>query len=188
MASYSSELLTTAKMLLVRDPGSRGRLPDARVRRCISTTYYALFHFLLEEAGKRLVGTDNFLRVRRRTLTRNFTHAGLRTTFNKIRGPNVDQSIEDFLRGANAAPGPVASPAFARNLAHVFLDARTKREDADYDRNEDLSASDAAALIGRVGDVIRDWDAATTLAARDFKHGLYLLMLVKGQLRRDDPQ
>jgi len=101
MAPYASELLVAARMLLARDPNSRGRLPEARIRRCVSTTYYALFHFLLEEAGKRLIGADNFLRTRRRILARSFTHAGMRTTFGKIRDLNVDQSVEDFLRGTN---------------------------------------------------------------------------------------
>lgn len=186
MASYPDELLAAAKQLLLRLPNSRGRLPDARIRRSISTTYYALFHFLVEEAGKRLVGADNFLRSRRRILARSFTHTGIKTTFGKIRGANIDGSVEDFLRGSNAPYGRIAAPDFARNFARVFLDAQTKRDDADYDRNEVLGAIDATVLIARAEDVIRDWNAATASDQRDFKHALYLLMLLKGQLRRDN--
>jgi len=68
----------------------------------------------------------------------------------------------------------------------VFLDAYTKREDADYDRNEYLSAVDANILITRAENVVRDWSAAGTQDARDFKHALYMLMLLKGQLKRDN--
>ena len=161
MASYEREMLVAARILLVRSPNSRGRLPDARVRRSISTTYYALFHFLIEEAGKRLVGADNFLRSRRRILARNFTHSGLKTTFAKIRGQTIDQSVEGFLRGANAGPGRIAAPPFARSFASAFLDAHSKREDADYDRNEFLTAADADILIKRVEAAVQDWNAAT---------------------------
>lgn len=186
MASYAQEQLAAARALLARAPNSRGRLPDARVRRSISTTYYAIFHFLLEEAGKNLVGTENVLRTRRRILARCFTHKGIWTTFEKIRGQNVDQSLADFLRGTNPIGGPVASLQFARNFARVFLDAYAKREDADYDRNENLSLADANILIARTESAIADWIAAATPEARDFKHALYILMLLKGQLRRDN--
>ena len=44
---------------------------------------------------------------------------------------------------------------------------------------------DANVLIARVENAIRDWTAAGSREARDFKHALYLLMLLKGQLKRD---
>ena len=186
MASYATELLGAAKVLLAREPRKRGRLADARIRRAISTTYYALFHFLIEEATKRLVGSDNFLRIRRRVLARSFAHAGLGSTFNKIRGQNVEQSVEDFFRGINVAAGQVPTPVFARNLARVFLDAYAKREDADYNRNESLSEADASILNTRVEGAIHVWSTTNDPNARDFKNAVYMLMLLKGQLRKDN--
>lgn len=170
--------------MIARKEGARGRLPDARIRRCISTVYYALFHFLLDEAGHRLVGSDHFLRSRRRMLARSFSHSGIRATFNKLIGHNVDQSVEDFLRGRGAA-GRVPTPVFVRSFARTFLDAYAKREGADYDRNESLSLTDATILLQRADDVMRAWKAANSAPERDFKHALYILMLLKGQLKRD---
>jgi hypothetical protein len=113
MASYDDELLEAARRLLMRRAGQRGRLPSARIRRSLSTSYYALFHFLLEEIGARVVGTYNDLRRRRRILSRTVTHRGVKTTLDKVRGARVDASVEDFLRSpAAAAAGPVPPPPF----------------------------------------------------------------------------
>jgi len=51
----------------------------------MSTSYYALFHFILDEAARTLIGTHNDLRPRRRTIARTFSHAGIKTALDKIR-------------------------------------------------------------------------------------------------------
>ena len=186
MAEYDSDLLAAADRLVERRAGQRGKLPAARVRRTVSTAYYALFHFVLEEATRFLVGTQNDLRRRRRLLARMFSHAGLRMTFDKVRGAAVDPSVSDLLRPRGAATGPVSCPAFARDLANAFSDAQAKRHDADYDLNKDMSEADARLLIARIRRVIAAWRAADSASDRDFKQALGLLMLLKGQIRREN--
>lgn len=183
MASYDEELLTAARLLLGRQAGQRGRLPAARIRRSISTTYYALFHFILDEVGRRVVGTGNDLRVRRRLLARTLTHSGVRVALDKVKGQRVDASVAEFLRGGTVIP--FAAPPFMRNFALAFSDAHAKRQDADYNLNEPLSAADARLLRLRVRRVIRAWRAANTANDRDAKHALCVLILLKGQLRAD---
>ena len=78
MASYDRDLLGAADLLLGRHDGRRGKLPTALARRSISTAYYALFHFILEEAGKELIGTHSDLLRRRRTFARLFSHSGIK--------------------------------------------------------------------------------------------------------------
>jgi hypothetical protein len=185
MASYDVELLEAAQRLLARRSGQRGKLPSARIRRSISTSYYALFHFVLDEVGVRVVGSHNDLRRRRRILSRTVTHKGIKTTLDKVRGAHVDASVEDFLRSPGAAPGPLAAPVFVRNLANAFIDAQAKRHDADYDMNKPLSELDARLLRTRARRVIAMWRTANTAADRDFKHALCGLILLKGQLRAD---
>ena len=187
MASHSEELIRTAARLLIRRQGQRGRLPGARVRRSISTAYYAIFHFLLEEATRNIVGTRNDLRRRRNILFREFTHEGIRVTPNKIWGANVDPSVAELLRPPGSPDGDVASPLFARRLASAFSDAQAKRHDADYDLNKALSELDAEVLIARVRLAIMSWEQAASMCERDFKRALSLLLLLKGQLRRDRP-
>ena len=185
MASHDQELVSAARRLLRRPSGRPGWLPGARVRRSISTAYYAIFHFLLDEAARTLVGTRNDLRHRRRVLIRSFTHAGMRVSLEKVRGQNIDPSVVDLFRSTVTPAGNPTSPAFARAFAAAFSDAQAKRHDADYDLNKPLSELDARLLIARVRRAMRAWRSATTAADRDFKRALYLLLLLKGQLRSD---
>jgi hypothetical protein len=139
MANYDEDLLSAARRLLRRRSGQRGKLPAARVRRSVSTTYYALFHFVLDEGSRALIGTSGDLLRRRRTFARMFSHAGIKASLEKVRGQNVDPSVADLLRPRGIAAGPVAPPGFARNLAIAFSDAQAKRHDADYDLNKLIS-------------------------------------------------
>ena len=143
MPTYDGDLLDVARRLIARHPNQRGKLPAARIRRSVSTCYYALFHFLLHEAGRVLIGSTNDLQRRRRTLARAFSHSGMKTALDKVRGAWVDRSVADLLRPPGIAGGPVAAPDFARELATVFSDAQAKRHDADYDLNVPLSELDA---------------------------------------------
>jgi hypothetical protein len=139
----------------------------------------------LEEVGARVVGTHNHLRGRRRLLSRTVTHAGIKTALGKVQGASVDASVVDFLRPRGVASGPVAPPQFARDVANAFLDAQTKRSDADYDMNKPLSERDARLLRVRVRRVIAAWRNANAAADRDFKQALSLLIVLKGQLRSE---
>ena len=57
MASYDHELLSVAARLLRRRVGQRGKLSSAQVRRGVSTIFYAMFHFLVDEAARSPSGT-----------------------------------------------------------------------------------------------------------------------------------
>jgi hypothetical protein len=96
----------------------------------------------------------------------------------------INDTVRTFFQIGIAGP-PVAAPLFAQNLARAFIDAQTKRESADYDLNEPLSETDALVLRLRVRRAIKTWRAASGPADRDFKHALYILMLLRGQLRQD---
>ncbi len=183
MPTHDEALLETAAHLLERPEGRRGRLSRARVRRSVSTVYYAIFHFLLDEIGQKILGAHGGLLARRRILARTVSHKALRTALDRVRGNVADKSVTDFLKPVGAAIGPVAVPAFVRNVANAFVDAQDKRLEADYDLNETLSEADARVLAKRVKSGIDAWRTATSDADRDFKHVLCVLMLLKGQLR-----
>jgi len=97
VATYDHELLQAAGRLLDREAGRRGKLAGARVRRSISTSYYALFHFLTDEAGARIVGTGGGLLRRRRILTRTFTHAGVKRALENLEkdNPEISQRMQE---------------------------------------------------------------------------------------------
>lgn len=186
MATLEDELLSAARLLGRRKSGQKGKLPSARIRRSISTTYYALFHFLLDEAGKLVVGATNDVKVRRRLVGRTVAHKSIKTALDRVRGSTVDHQFADFFRYKAAAGIPVP-PRFVREMARVFSDAQSKRHDADYNLQEALSARDASLLNRRVRQVIRMWRDAKSPDDRDFKKALCLLIVLKGQLRSDNP-
>jgi hypothetical protein len=186
MASYDEDLLAAAGRLVARRKGQRGKLAGARIRRSLSTSYYAIFHFLVEDCCVRLLGSSADLRRRRRVLARSFAHSGIRAALDKVKGAYVDQSLEDFLRSTTAPTGRVPSPAFVQNVAKTFSDALAKRHDADYDMNKPLSEADERLVRARVKAAIAGWRSANGAADRDFKTALCMLMLLKGQLRREN--
>lgn len=183
-ASYDRQLLSAA-LRLESKGGRPGKLPRARAARSISTSYYALFQFLTEEAGKLVFGSGSALLRRRRILARAFDHKGMKTAFVKIQGAAIDKSILDFLRGAAIGINDQA-PRFAREMAKTFVMAQAQRNTADYDLNTPLSRDDARALRRRVRQAIAEWRSATGSADRDFKRALCMLMLLKGRIRQDD--
>jgi uncharacterized protein (UPF0332 family) len=183
MPTHDEALLEAAGHLLERPERQRGRLSRARVRRSVSTAYYAIFHFLLDEIGQKIIGVHGKLLARRRILERTISHKGLKTALDKVRGKAVDKSVADFLKPVGATSSPLAAPAFVRNFANAFVDAQEKRLEADYDLNETLSEEDARVLADRVKNSVAAWRVATSDADRDFKHALCVLMLLKGQLR-----
>lgn len=180
MASYDSELISAARRLLVRKTGQRGKLPSARVRRSISTSYYALFHFVLDEVGAKIVGTRGELRVRRRIVARSVSHQGAKQAFSRVKGDVIETAFQDYF-----GLGNTSAPRFARQVALAFVDAQAKRHDADYDMNKPFTETDARLLSMRVRRVIAGWRAAKTPRDRDFKQALSLLILLNGKLRTD---
>lgn len=182
MARFHEEMLAASRQLLAREPNRRGKLASARVRRSISTSYYALFHYLLDECANRVVGTRNDLRRRRRIFVRTITHRGLRLALGKVKGIRMDEGVRDFF---NVAPD-LGPPASVREMANLFLTVQDQRHEADYDLNAALSEVDAHWLIDRVENAIAAWEEADTPAHRDFKHALCLLIVLKGKLRGDE--
>ena len=98
MATFDDELLSAARLLGKRKSGQKGKIPSARIRRSISTTYYALFHFILDETGKLVVGATNDVKARRRLLSRTVAHESIKTALDRVRGNAIDQQFSDFFR------------------------------------------------------------------------------------------
>jgi hypothetical protein len=179
MARYHVETLAASQRLISREQGQRGRIAAARVRRSISTSYYASFHFLLEECANRVVGTGPALLRRRRIIARVLAHKGMKVALGKVKGTKVDASVIDYF-------GAVAPPPFMRVMAEAFLRAQDQRLEADYDLNASLSELDARILIGSVKSAISLWQKTNGPKDRDFKNALCLLMVLQGKLRRDE--
>lgn len=185
MAALDAELLAAARLLLRRSRGERGRLSRARVRRSISTAYYALFHFILDEVTLTLIGDKAAKAKRRRILARSLTHKGLRVALGKFKGEYVAPDVAEFVR-RGVADGQVRSPQFVRSFAKTFEDTLNKRLDADYDLNKLLTERDAMAVIERVETAIANWRTADGAKDAEDKRVLGILLLLQGRLKNQD--
>lgn len=142
MSRYPVEPLAAARHLVARGQRPRGRMPAALVRRSTSTSYYALFHFLLEEATARIVGTAADLLRRRRVTARAFTHTGTRQALERVQKPQVAPGLQTLF-------GVAAPPAFARTIGQLFSRAQEQRREADYGLNAALSEPTPSSLRPR---------------------------------------
>lgn len=184
--AHHDELLRAARRLLGARAGLPGRLTTASIRRSISTSYYALFHFLSRECGTHLIGAGNELQARRRLFARTITHSALRLTFKKVRGLTVADDVREFLRDAGEPGSPVAVPQFLDVMANTFLYVQDLRHQADYDLAARFTAIDAEQVVEDVLAAIGTWRRALEPADRRLKKAICLLVTLRGRLRGDD--
>lgn len=90
--------------------------PEADLRRSISTSYYALFHRILQVmtdflVGEDMQGSDEYVK-----LYRSFSHTALAKSCKTINTRQTGGNRDDI-----------------RTIAAVFVDAQNRRHDADYD-------------------------------------------------------
>ena len=133
-------LLNQARQLAA--PPAAGPPRQADLRRAISAAYYALFHFILAEAGDLFVGktkraTSNYALVYRR-----LDHATLKAICVEARKPMLPGKLARF--------GPPSG--FSKNIeafATVAIDLQEKRHRADYDPASRFKTSDALLAVMR---------------------------------------
>ena len=111
------EQLIAISRLLAEPPEygeAGGRPQQARLRRAISTAYYAMFHALAENNANILIGSSSDLRSSAEwTRTyRAINHGTARTQMRALETNQFPYPISDF--------------------AETFVDLQTQRHDADY--------------------------------------------------------
>lgn len=143
-----------------------------------------MFHFILDEVGRRTVGSSGILRQQRQLLVRGIDHKDVKTTLDKCRGVNVDSSVADLFRSPSQMNGPVGLPRFTRDFAVTFIDAQAKRLDADYNLSESLSEADARLLRVRALFAIKTWRISNDFEDKKAKNAICRLILMRGQLRQ----
>jgi hypothetical protein len=125
---HSRELLDSALVLYRTNPETQ-----ATMRRAISTAYYALFHFLIEDA------CANWTRPEQRArLARMFEHR---------RMAEASRSrVKDYKNAVGSAEFLLFS------VASAFSQLQELRHYADYDLSYTLATSDVENAIGLAGD------------------------------------
>ena len=158
-----TDLLAQARHLAAR---GQGRPRQADLRRAVSAAYYALFHFLIDEACRELVGGAAVDRALRDVLARAFIHGAMRETSQRFQTGQLPVTWQPLF------PGSIANDL--RTIAETFVAAQEERHQADYDRSAHFIRPDVIAVADRVEHAMQLWANVTGTS-----HGrLYLLCLL----------
>ena len=132
---------------LARAP-SRGAPRQAKLRRAISTAYYALFHCMVGAASDLLAGQNARGTKRHTSVYRAFEH--------KRMADVCKQVSQGTLRNESGVP-------FHTNIqecAAAFAELQESRHGADYDPTLRLPLSDAKAAVSKARDAVEKLQAA----------------------------
>ena len=163
------DLLDLARRLVPPVPATIAQVPnsplvpEADLRRGVSTAYYALFHLLVHEAMERIVA-DPSLRSR---VGRSFDHGRMK------------QVCEEYSK-VTLMPGGAILPQL-KAIGAAFVELQQARHDADYDTAAPLGHAEADQKVGAAEKAFRDWAACQA----DPSSGTFLTdLFLKSVLRR----
>ncbi len=152
MSSFTDDLLSQASALLSLDPQ---KPKQANLRRAVSTAYYALFHYLIEETTQLIVGTANGDKQMRQLVGRTYLHRQMKevSTAMTLREKSQKPLIQPFWRQYT----PNMNPKLV-NVSTTFADLQEERHRADYDLSRPFTRQEAATAVARVQSALTDWD------------------------------
>jgi hypothetical protein len=144
MARIGLDLLVQARMPARREPR---RPKQATLRRALSTAYYGLFHFLIEESTSLLLGGGQRNAAFRQLAARAFVRERMKsvcTEFVKTKPQNVHAVLRSLWIQLAIANNPQA-----QLIAQTFIDLQEDRHAADYDLSVSFSRQDALNAVTR---------------------------------------
>lgn len=157
------DLLEQARALATDSPG---KPKQVSLRRSISAAYYALFHFLVSEACRAIIGAQHDQRGYRDALARAFAHSSMKSACSSFAGGQLPASVMKPL--PRNPQGQYAIAQEIRTIAHTFSELQRRRNLADYDPSERFKRSEVLVLIEQVEDVIEDFASLPTSNDRRF--------------------
>jgi hypothetical protein len=167
-----ARLIEQARHLAHRD--SSGRPRQDHLRRAISTAYYALFHFLIDQGCRAFIGSANESIALRGVLARAFDHSAMRKASSSFAAGALPRKLAPALAGS-------AVPPNLRLIAESFQTLQQKRHEADYDALIRFNRADTLGLIDLSEEAMTLWPSvAATRAGR-----LYLVALLAGERIRE---
>jgi hypothetical protein len=121
--SIHEQLLDQARHLAKKE---HKRPQQVSLRRAVSATYYSLFHFLIDEACRILLGTPWKDRALRAVLARAFDHGAMASASKSFQGGTLPDHLRPVLKGS-----PL--PKDLIKVASAFVSLQEQRHWADYD-------------------------------------------------------
>jgi uncharacterized protein (UPF0332 family) len=138
---------------------------QASLRRSVSTAYYALFQFLVQEAAKGWNGTEA-------------VRAGIERRFEHARMKSVSRDVANDKWLGWSIPS-LKVPAELRSLARTFVILQEARHLADYDNTKEWTRVEAREKVAEVQHAFENWAQIREHPATNE----YLLSLLIGNKR-----
>lgn len=156
----SKELFKIAKNLdRVKNPN------QAQIRRAISTAYYALYHFLINEGVNIMFPSfNNDLKLQ---ITRSFTHSGLLTGCNKFnevkkKDDKNKKLADDIYIPTDPFIYNLIEPKELKSelikITQTFRDMQKLRHEADYNSLHKFIKEEALSSIYEIETCFKNWD------------------------------
>lgn len=165
--SLPEDLLDLARR--TADPGRPGAPRQADLRRAISTTYYALFHKIVEEATRRFVGrAPDRQALRQSVFGRAFDHAEMRDCAKSFGARNPANAFKEAL-------GDVVLGAALVHVADCFVELQEERHKADYHSGIRFTRPQAIGLVEQTEEAFRCLDSIRGTLEADVFLGAMLL-------------
>ena len=152
MARIGRELVAQARMLARSEPR---RPKQATLRRTVSTAYYGLFHFLIEESTALLCGVGQADGAFRQLAARAFVHGKMKSACKEFVKANA-HDVHDLLQPLWSILS-ISSNQHAQLVAQTFIDLQDERHSADYDLSVSFSRQDALYAVTRAETAINAW-------------------------------
>jgi uncharacterized protein (UPF0332 family) len=118
---------------------------QANLRRAVSSAYYGVFHYLVQEACSVQIGAQHGQAPYRHALGRAFAHSVMKSACTSFAGGTLKDSVIKGL--PRDAAGNYLIQKAIQDIASTFADLQEKRHLADYDRTERFKRSDVLTLI-----------------------------------------
>lgn len=128
---------------------------QTNLRRAVSAAYYAVFHFLVEEASCSQIGSQHAQAPYRHVLGRAFNHATMKQACVSFGGGTLRAAVARGLPRNSHGEYPIAGEI--RQLATTFAELQEKRHLADYDRSERFRRSEVLGMIEEAQKSVRDF-------------------------------
>ena len=150
------DLLAQARLLAEKEPR---RPKQASLRRAVSAAYYALFHLLVDDASRRLMGGASRSALRG-CLARAFNHVTMKTVARQFAEGVVSPKLIPGLNGEAPQRELVA-------VAGAFVDLQQYRHEADYDTRRRFTRIEALNITGDAERAFLDWRVVRGSAQAD---------------------
>nr|WP_294543481.1 hypothetical protein [uncultured Rhodopila sp.] len=144
-----SALLAVARLLLSAEPESPAS--DARLRRAVSTAYYALFHKVLRSGAECFMGAGKQQTAGYGLLYRSFNHGRMKSVCGSLSVQTLGKTLRQQL-------GRTAVSQDMRDFAGAFVTLQDARHVADYDLAADFNLLASTGLVETAGFAIAAFD------------------------------